>query len=50
VIDGSRPSQWPAKPPVTVLPSLLTQLLSVPRKSVKAVPLGVVPPKVVVQA
>src|SRR4029450_11530148 len=39
-IDGSRQSQWPAKHPLLVVPSLLVPSFSVPRKVVKAVPSG----------
>src|SRR5262245_9915457 len=46
-IAGSRQSQCPAKHPLVAVPSLLVPLFSVPRKSVNAVPFGVVPPTVV---
>ena len=39
---GSRQSQWPANPPVTVKLSLV-QLFSAPRNLVKAPPSGSVP-------
>jgi len=43
-IVGNRQSQCCAKHPLLTVPSLLIALFSVARKSVKAVPFGVVPP------